>query len=148
MQLAVGRALDEGGGLQPDPALGVALLRMLSARYALLASANYDDDVVNLSHFLLLRSIDDPTVARVAAKSLPQAAAAAAPAVLTARAALPPAPDGQEATYRGVRGGDASSPSGSELLHEDLEASRDRHADDRADEPEERSGTRERWRAR
>jgi hypothetical protein len=39
----------------------------------------------------------------------------------------------------GVRGGDASSPRGSELLDDDLDAGRDRDADDRADEPEERS---------
>ena len=36
-----------------------------------------------------------------------------------------------------VRGGDASSPARGQLLHDDLEPCRDRHADDRADQAEE-----------
>ena len=38
---------------------------------------------------------------------------------------------------RGVGRGDTSSPGGGELLGDDLQRGRDRHADDRADEAEE-----------
>ena len=57
---------------------------------------------------------------------------------LTSRIAAPARERSAPASFCGVLGGDASSSAGGELLRDDLERRRDRHADDRTDQSEER----------